>query len=210
MIRSRRSSSLRPPAGPCTGRDDELAQVVQQLAPASPWSGRLGDERQRAELQAALARLLGGDDADRDVPRGMSFLSRSRTRQPSMSGRQMSSVMASGLYSRAIARAAAPSEVTRPLKPFSRAASSRKRAKPGRSRRSAGRGRRAGCVAVVADLVDQRGGSVRSAARRRRARRPARRWHGRRPGCADRREPAGSWLRLADRCAACRSAAGRA
>ncbi len=59
-----------------------------------------------------------------------SFLRRSRTRQPSMSGRKMSSVRACGLYSRAMARAAAPSEVTSPLKPFSRAVSSRKRAKP--------------------------------------------------------------------------------
>ncbi len=42
----------------------------------------------------------------------------------------MSSVRASGLYSRASARAVAPSEVTSPLKPFSRAASRRKRAKP--------------------------------------------------------------------------------
>ena len=41
----------------------------------------------------------------------MSFLSRSSTRQPSMSGRKMSSVItAEGLYSRAIARAAAPSD----------------------------------------------------------------------------------------------------
>ena len=59
----------------------------------------------------------------------MSFLSRSMTRQPSISGRQISSVIASGLNSFVIASAAAPNDVTNPLKPFSRAASSNTRAK---------------------------------------------------------------------------------
>ena len=59
----------------------------------------------------------------------LSFFKRSRTRQPSMSGRQMSRVSAAGLYSRIMARADAPSGVTSPLKPVSRATSSSRRAK---------------------------------------------------------------------------------
>ena len=59
-----------------------------------------------------------------------SALSRSSTRQPCMSGRKMSSVSTAGWYSRTMARAAAPVEPTTPLKPFSRAASSRILAKP--------------------------------------------------------------------------------
>ena len=74
-----------------------------------------------------------------------------------MSGRKMSSVMAAGLYSRASASAAAPCDVTRPLKPFSRAASSRKRANAeivldDQQHAVAG----LDVVAVVADLVDER------------------------------------------------------
>ena len=53
-----------------------------------------------------------------------SISSRSNTRQPSKSGRCMSSVMASGLSSRARARAAAPRGATTPLNPFSWASSS--------------------------------------------------------------------------------------
>ena len=78
------------------------------------WIG-LATKASAPECEGALARLVGGDDADRDVPGGRSFLSRSSTRQPSMSGRQMSSVMASGLYSRVRARAAAPERRDQPL-----------------------------------------------------------------------------------------------
>ncbi len=45
----------------------------------------------------------------------------SRMRQPSMSGRKMSSVITEGWYSRVIASAAAPVVLTRPLKPVLRA-----------------------------------------------------------------------------------------
>ena len=47
-----------------------------------------------------------------------SVFSRSRMRQPSMSGRKMSSVIADGWYSRVIASAPAPVRLTRPLKPL--------------------------------------------------------------------------------------------
>ena len=54
---------------------------------------------------------------------------RSRTVQPSRSGKRMSSVMAEGLYFLAIARAIAAVLATRPLNPLSRARSSRMDAK---------------------------------------------------------------------------------
>ena len=57
-----------------------------------------------------------------------SFFRRCSTRQPSMSGRNRSSVMAVGLTWSASASAATPCEVTIPLKPCSRAVSSRNRA----------------------------------------------------------------------------------
>src|SRR6266545_3101343 len=58
-----------------------------------------------------------------------SLFSRSRTRQPSMSGSWRSSVTASGTRSRASETASAPRAVTMALNPFSCAMSSRKRAK---------------------------------------------------------------------------------
>ena len=74
-----------------------------------------------------------------------SVFRRSRMRQPSMSGRWMSSVIADGWYSRAIVSAPAPVSLTRPLKPVAPAASSSTWRTRGRSRRSAARGRRLRC-----------------------------------------------------------------
>ena len=48
---------------------DELVQVVEQLVEHVPALDRLGQERRAPRSQRPLARLVGRDDADRDVPR---------------------------------------------------------------------------------------------------------------------------------------------
>ncbi len=59
----------------------------------------------------------------------MSFFRRASTRQPSMSGRKMSSRIAAGWNSFSSVSAGVPCVVTTPLKPWSRALSSSTRAK---------------------------------------------------------------------------------
>ena len=139
--------STTPRAGCASVRVDERADAVEQRVEHRPCAGSAWRRTPRAGAQRALARLVGRDDAHRDVPRGRGrSCSRSSTRQPSMSGRWMSSVMASGLYSRVRARADAPQRGDQPLEALLAGRVEQEAGEArGRSRRSAARGRRAGC-----------------------------------------------------------------
>ena len=79
----------------------------------------------------ALPAVVDRDDVDGDVAGAGSCLRRSRTTQPSMSGRRRSSVMAAGWSSCASSRAASPYEVVTALKPISCALSTQDAGEPG-------------------------------------------------------------------------------
>ena len=123
-----RTGRSRPAPGPCTGWLMNSRIVSRSWSSVSRLLIGLSSTAS-APYRAARSWAVSVDMMQTGMCRVvMSFLSRSMTRQPSISGRQISSVIASGLYSLVIASAAAPSEVTSPLKPFSRAASSSNRA----------------------------------------------------------------------------------
>ena len=89
------------PAGAVARAAGNARQPVEQRVDDFLALHRLGDELERARLQRALARLVGRDHATPGCGASRSsFFSRSSTRQPSMSGRKMSSVIAAGWYSR--------------------------------------------------------------------------------------------------------------
>ena len=178
---------------------------------------RLGEEADRAR-PAARARATSSVEITQT---GMwrvarSFLSRSSTRQPSMSGRKMSSVIAVGLVlARQRQRAGAAACVTRPLKPL---LARRVEQEPGEAEVVLDDQQHAvaglDVVAVVVDLVDEQrrlrrsrrlgAGAAGASARRRRRSRVGRRAAARRRSAA-----CGAAVR-ARRAAACSAAAGTA
>ena len=227
--RTRRCAARRAGSGSTTSRllraaPDEVVQRGRAGRRAlSAALNRLGDEAPARPSASARSRASSVEMTQTGMCRvARSFLSRSSTRQPSMSGRKMSSVIAVGLVlARQRQARPRPSDVTSPLKPFSRAASSRKRAKPRSfSTISSTRSPGADVVAVVAGLVDRSCGDLGSGfASSPRRRSPAvdragggsgaqaRRFgHGRNAGAGSAR--CRDCLR--GRAAACRSAAGTA